>query len=207
MQVSDAIARLRSWLDGTANYISYRGRAPDGVPQLRSDIEALIAALSALPKAEAVAVKPLEWNPFRAETPFGSYCIDDQTDLPIHALNGRPPFLLSGSSLTSLSRHPTLEAARAAAQADHDALVRSRLVAAPQPAVPEGWQPTHVHVKRGTAYQIISASARLQCSGTLTDNEVMVVYQGEDGQLWARAEYEFNDGRFVLAAPKEPSHG
>jgi hypothetical protein len=31
---------------------------------------------------------------------------------------------------------------------------------------------------------------------TLCDNKVVVVYQGEDGQLWVRASDEFHDGRY-----------
>lgn len=78
--------------------------------------------------APSVAVKALEWNPFRADTPFGYYHIDDQTDRSSEELNGRPPFLLSGSRL-DLTRHSTLEAAKAAAQADYEARIRSALSA------------------------------------------------------------------------------
>lgn len=74
------------------------------------------------------AVKALVWNPFRAETPFGYYQIDDQTDRSAEELKGRPPFLLSGSRL-DLSRHPTLADARAAAQADYERRVLSALTA------------------------------------------------------------------------------
>lgn len=78
--------------------------------------------------APSVAVKALEWNPYRAETPFGWYQIEDQRSVPESELKGRPPFLLFGSRL-DYSRHPTLEAARATAQADYEARIRSALSA------------------------------------------------------------------------------
>lgn len=78
--------------------------------------------------SQHVRVKPLQWNPFRAETPFGYYHIDDQTDRTADELKGRPPFLLSGSRI-DLSRHETLEAARAAAQADYERRILSALAA------------------------------------------------------------------------------
>ncbi|WP_309083742.1 hypothetical protein [Chelativorans sp.] len=86
-------------------------------------------------------VKALEWNPFRAETPWGYYHIDDQRDRPAEELKGRLPFLLSGSH-TDLSRYQTLEAAKAAAQADYERRVLSALASskpdAPHMAVPSG---------------------------------------------------------------------
>jgi len=53
------------------------------------------------------------------------------------------------------------------------------------------------HKKRGTTYDIVGVAA-LQTADptTLRDNKVMVVYQGEDGQLWVRASDEFHDGRY-----------
>ncbi len=103
-------------------------------------VENIVAAGAepALPAAEpqpapAVAVKALEWNPFRAETPFGYYHIDDQTDRSPEELNGRLPFLLSGSRV-DLSRHPTLADALASAQSDYDARIRSALSAQVQDA-------------------------------------------------------------------------
>lgn len=81
--------------------------------------------------APSVAVKALEWDPFRAETPFGYYHIDDQTDRTPEELAGRLPFLLSGSmlDLSRHSRHETLQEARAAAQTDYKARIRSALSA------------------------------------------------------------------------------
>jgi hypothetical protein len=53
------------------------------------------------------------------------------------------------------------------------------------------------HVKRGTTYEVIGL-AKLQNAhdAVLHDNHVMVIYQGDDGQLWAREQNEFKDGRF-----------
>lgn len=92
--------------------------------------EAFEAALSAAEPqpAPSVAVKALEWNPFRAETPFGYYHIDDQADRSPEEMNGRLPFLLSGSRV-DISRHPTLADAKAAAQADYEARIRLALSA------------------------------------------------------------------------------
>lgn len=70
-----------------------------------------------------------------------------------------------------------------------------------KPGAAEGWQPTHRHKKRGSTYRVI-AEGRLQVDADL-DNEKVVVYRGEDGQVWVRPTYEFNDGRFetLPAAP------
>lgn len=83
-------------------------------------------------KAEArvVAVKPLIWDQSNAETPVGSYYIDDQEDLIDSELKGRPPFLLSVSRLGH-SRYQSLDEAKASAQADYEARIRSALVEAP----------------------------------------------------------------------------
>ncbi|MDI6026747.1 hypothetical protein QBK99_11150 [Corticibacterium sp. UT-5YL-CI-8] len=70
-----------------------------------------------------VSIKPLEWNPFRAETPFGYYRVDVQS---ADELKGKPPFLLSGSHVY-MSRHQTLEAARSSAQTDYETRIRAAL--------------------------------------------------------------------------------
>lgn len=57
---------------------------------------------------------------------------------------------------------------------------------------------THRHVKRGSLYNLIG-EGKLQMNeadGNLSDNYPMTLYQGADGQLWARPTDEFNDGRF-----------
>lgn len=61
-----------------------------------------------------------------------------------------------------------------------------------------GWRPTHRHVKRGTEYEHIG-TARLQTDEPLTDMAYVEVYLGRDGDLWARRQSEFHDGRFEPA--------
>lgn len=87
---------------------------------------------SALTAGQGVEVHPLEWDPYRAETPFGYYLVNDQRDVPASELKGRLPFLLTGTRLDN-SRHETLEAAKAAAQADYERRIRSAL-ATPAPS-------------------------------------------------------------------------
>ena len=53
------------------------------------------------------------------------------------------------------------------------------------------------HKKRGTIYtEIGRARFQSQHNGRLADGEALIVYQGEDGQLWVRPKHEFLDGRF-----------
>lgn len=62
---------------------------------------------------------------------------------------------------------------------------------------------THQHQGRKTFYMKV-ADAKLQTSKPLDDDAPLVVYIGcEDGQWWARAADEFNDGRFVPADEEE----
>lgn len=53
------------------------------------------------------------------------------------------------------------------------------------------------HVKRGTEYEVIGLASLQIATGDLVDGSSLVIYRGEDGQLWAREEGEFHDGRFV----------
>src|SRR5690606_6484761 len=53
---NELVERLTGFANGTFQYKVYRGKAPDGVPQLRSDILALVAALA--PVEEVPVVKP-----------------------------------------------------------------------------------------------------------------------------------------------------
>jgi hypothetical protein len=57
------------------------------------------------------------------------------------------------------------------------------------------WRPTHRHVKRGSSYRKIG-TALLQSSGPIGEACSLVIYQAENGRLWARPEGEFDDGRF-----------
>lgn len=87
---------------------------------------------------------------------------------------------------------PKTKALRAAALA--------ALSAPPQiGGVPEGWRPTHRHLKRGSSYQQIGL-ASLQCSEPCAETAVLVIYRCDDGKLWARPHDEFNDGRFEAIA-------
>lgn len=58
-----------------------------------------------------------------------------------------------------------------------------------------GFSPTHQHKKRGTAYELIGAAC-IQSDEPLEDMAVVEVYVGSDGDLWARRQSEFHDGRF-----------
>jgi len=61
--------------------------------------------------------------------------------------------------------------------------------------------PVYRHKKRGTIYTVIG-EGKLQCSANeLLDDAPVVIYRGEDGQLWVRGVQEFHDGRFEPAEP------
>ena len=77
-------------------------------------------------------------------------------------------------------------------------------VSAHRAACEPGWRPTHRHVKRGTEYEVIG-NASVQAGSLIHENDILVVYRGHDGKLWARPAHEFNDGRFEsLPTPPEP---
>lgn len=61
------------------------------------------------------------------------------------------------------------------------------------------------HKKRGTTYEVLGMAIAQVSTGeelmglhkrALVDGDLLVVYKGTDGQLWARFPGEFNDGRF-----------
>lgn len=63
------------------------------------------------------------------------------------------------------------------------------------------------HKERGSTYTLIG-NGKAQCSPSgLLDDENVVIYQGDDGSLWARRHAEFWDGRFeeIEAAPALPA--
>lgn len=79
------------------------------------------------------------------------------------------------------------------------------IIALLRPAAPDaggGFNPTHRHVKRGTTYQVLG-EARLQQASQFgpVEGDSITFYRGEDGQLWARATSEFEDGRFSALQP------
>lgn len=52
------------------------------------------------------------------------------------------------------------------------------------------------HVRSGGVYERLGTGL-IQSEEPLRDMEAVVIYRGADGNLWARREDEFNDGRFV----------
>jgi hypothetical protein len=60
------------------------------------------------------------------------------------------------------------------------------------------------HKKRGTVYTEVG-TAVLQSAAPIGDSERLMIYRGEDGQLWARPFSEFMDGRFERIDVPAPS--
>jgi len=60
--------------------------------------------------------------------------------------------------------------------------------------------PVWRHKKRGTLYREV-ATATLQAGAAVYEGAQLVIYQGEDGQYWARPIDEFLDGRFEGIKP------
>ncbi|GGF56912.1 hypothetical protein GCM10007301_15770 [Azorhizobium oxalatiphilum] len=99
--------------------------------------------------------------------------------------------------------HEALLAERADAAAEIT-MLRARLQAqeTPLPAnTGAAWEPTHRHMKRGSSYRVLHEDVTLQSSaGAITEGARLVIYEGVDGQAWAREETEFHDGRFETLA-------
>jgi hypothetical protein len=71
--------------------------------------------------------------------------------------------------------------------ADHD-------VQLPDHALPREGE-VYRHRRRGTVYTVIGR-ANLQTDRPISDDEMLVIYQGANGDIWARPVREFGDGRF-----------
>lgn len=67
-----------------------------------------------------------KWNHYNASTPFGTYRVEDQTDLSDETLNGRRPFLLTLLDGYT-ARFSTFEASKEAAQTDYVERITSTL--------------------------------------------------------------------------------
>jgi len=64
----------------------------------------------------------------------------------------------------------------------------------------EAFSPTHQHKKRGSTYELLG-TARIQSDEPLSDMAAVEVYIGRGGDLWARRQSEFHDGRFTALTP------
>jgi hypothetical protein len=71
--------------------------------------------------------------------------------------------------------------------------------------VPEDREPrkgqVYRHKQRGSCYTVVGR-ASLQANRPVDDEEVLVIYRGKDGKLWARLVEEFRDGRFELLSSR-----
>lgn len=61
--------------------------------------------------------------------------------------------------------------------------------------IPAWAESMHRHKKRGSVYARFG-EARIQTEEPLKDNDVVQVYMDQHGNLYARREHEFFDGRF-----------
>jgi hypothetical protein len=63
-----------------------------------------------------------------------------------------------------------------------------------------GFRPTHRHKKRGSTYEVLYEAGYQESQpgeqSDLVDDTLMIVYRGEDGQVWVRTADGFHDGRF-----------
>jgi hypothetical protein len=62
------------------------------------------------------------------------------------------------------------------------------------------WWVEPADARRGTLVEATGARLQNSSGSPLAGGCIMVVYQGEDGQTWARPAAEFDDGRFVEIA-------
>lgn len=56
------------------------------------------------------------------------------------------------------------------------------------------------HVARGSTYTVLGG-AEVQSAMPINEGDMLMVYRGDDGRLWARPMPEFGDGRFIPLPP------
>ena len=66
----------------------------------------------------------------------------------------------------------------------------------PSPLVAAAEAPTHRH-RKGGLYRLLGVAQHTETG------EVLAVYRGQDGRLWARPKAMFEDGRFTPLEPAE----
>lgn len=176
------------------------GPAP-GVPTWRLDYLPVAQALTQagygrwkVKPLEWVERNDLQWEHYEAASCFGYYNISRHAE--------RYGYYKPGEDVHTLYPADTLEAAKAACEADHVSRVMGEMEVAPasDDASRSGprdaavrWQ----HVKSGGIYDEI---ARGFIEVNYPDERV-VVYRGQDGTVWVRPESEFDDGRFRPLPP------
>lgn len=162
---------------------------------IRAALEAALSASDAEPVC-TVAAKALEWVYVSyggiAHTPFGMY----EARFNMHGRDTSQYEMIPAGGTLPVSFHDSLKEAKAAAQADYDARVRSALVspADTSPVIPEGWQ---LVPNEPTAYLV----KRYSNDGVLFDTELS--FTRPIIHSTARTEFE---PLYLAAAPKEASH-
>lgn len=141
-------------------------------------------------------IRQLEWEDlgadyWRAPAPFfGSFRIEPWGNQGFHVLWSVPG--LCDRMIADL--FTSVEAAKAAAQADYSARILAAIQPDPQPVASEPVERVR-HKKRGTEYAVIGRGL-LQTDTPLTDYSEVVAYRGAEGDVWVRPASEFDDGRF-----------
>ncbi|KFL28179.1 hypothetical protein JP74_02930 [Devosia sp. 17-2-E-8] len=171
----------------------------------KDEILALPApALSRAEGQEPVAVKPLEWT-----GPDVNGDRHARSILAVYTIRKQQGSM--GFWLTEVGGyHSSIDKAKAAAQADYEQRIRSALVKAPAPAVPDGWKPIETAPKdgRNILLWVVHSNSRFSASpveegwqapavGHWTDfNSGGWVHHGLAGQptMWAD----------ILPAPSRP---
>lgn len=61
------------------------------------------------------------------------------------------------------------------------------------------------HVRRGTIYEVLHVATAQDSLVDLREGQLVVVYRGDDGRVWARDWVEFRDGRFEEIVSHTPA--